>query len=57
MLSVDIRFFFLDIECVSLTEPGEVTVICASRVGYIGDPICRTKLLLEVSCETLIIIS
>ena len=46
------------IECVTLTEPGAVTVVCASRVRYyVGDPSCfliiKTSLNLTVSCKTL----
>jgi hypothetical protein len=43
------------IECVTLTEPGAVTVVCASRVRYVGDPFCTLSgPLLEVSCKMLI---
>lgn len=47
---------WLGIECVPLTEPGVVTVICASRVRYVGNPFCTLSgLVLEVSCKTLVL--
>ena len=58
MLSVDFMWIlvFLAIECVTLTEPGAVTVVCASRVRRVGDPFCtlsgsRSDYQIQVLCE------